>query len=195
MEISGGIIMLSWLPEILDYTKYSNIQIFVDDIYNIFITDFLVNRIKFKNYNVGLSDKILKCTPQEYCKSQEYKCYNCPFKNKLDTFNHVVTGKLNTHRTPGKFNLNRAIRIHWIKPIIENYNNGVCYFSEPDKKNGTTHYFWLKEEKYTVIIVETKTHKLFLKTAFFIDDITYEKNLENKYKKYLLKKSTTKIAD
>lgn len=187
--------MLDWLPDKLNYASYSNIQNFVDEIYNIFMTDFLVDKVSFQGRTVGLSDKILQCKIGESCESPQYNCADCPFRNKLDIFNHIVTGKLNTYRTPGRFNLNRAIRVHWIKYVVSNYNNGVCYFNELDNKNGTLHYFWLKEEKFVTIIVETKVHKLFLKTAFYIDDLTYEKKFEKKYKKYLLKKPATVMTD
>ncbi len=186
--------MPSWLPNTIDYNKYKNIQEFIDEIYNIFITDFHIKKIKFNDKYIGLAQKLLSCTPNENCYSAEYNCSNCPFQGKLDIFNHVITGKINTYRTPGKFNLKRAVRIHWIKYIIDNYKNGVCYFNEQTRK-GLNHYFWLVNEKFIVIFIETKTHKYFLKTAFYIDKPTYEHKFQKKYETYLLKKSTIKIAD
>ena len=191
MEVEGGIIVYNWLPDIIDYTKYNNINEFVDDIYNVFTTDFFIKKIKFNGKNINISPKILNCTPEDNCQSIEYNCHNCPFKGKLDIFNHVITGKINTYRTPGKFNVNRAIRIHWIKFIIENYKNGVLYFNN-QKKSDLVHYFWLKNYKFVVIFVEVKNGKCYLKTAFYIDDPTYEHKFQIKYDEFTSKKSTIK---
>ena len=140
--------------------------------------------------SINIATKLLNCKPEDNCESVEYNCNNCPFQTKFDIFNHIITGKINTYRTPGKFKLVRAERVHWIKPIIENYKNGVLYFNHPSKK-GLEHYFWLKTHKFIVIVIETKSKKCYLKTAFYIDDVTYEKKFEQMYKDYILKKSTT----
>lgn len=190
MEASGGFIMCNWLPKIINQNNYANIQAFIDDIYNIFTTDFFINRIVFEGKQVNIATKLLNCKPEDNCKSIEYNCDNCPFQNKFDIFNHIITGKINTYRTPGKFRLERAERIHWIKPIIDNYKNGVLYFNYPTKK-GIEHYFWLKTHDFIVIFIEKKSKKCYLKTAFYIDDKTYEKKFGQMYKYYILKKPTT----
>lgn len=182
--------MCNWLPSLIDFNKYCSINDFIDDIYNIFSTDFFINRIIFEGKKVNISTKLLNCKPEDNCQSLEYTCDNCPFQNKFDIFNHIITGKINTYRTPGKFQLERAKRVHWIKPIIDNYKNGVLYFYKHTNK-GIEHYFWLKTHKYIVIFIENKSQKCYLKTAFYINDVTYENKFEQMYKNFILKKPTT----
>jgi len=173
-----------WLPNKIDRQKYSTFKDFIDDVYNIFVSNFYIDKIVFKNINVHVAEKLLNCENSDNCESLEYECSDCPFKNKHDIFNHVVTGKNINHRTPGKFNINRAIRINWIKPIISNVNSGlVLYFCE-NINNRINHYFWLKSEKYIVIVEENAKNKMYLKTAFYIDIPTYEKKFAKKYENY-----------
>ena len=75
--------MCDWLPEIINQNNYTDIQNFIDDIYNIFTTDFFINRIIFKGMSINIATKLLNCKPEDNCESVEYNCNNCPFQKKI----------------------------------------------------------------------------------------------------------------
>lgn len=176
---------ISFLPPIKRRKDFASFKDFINEIFELFITQFYTSKISFKNSIVKLSPKLLKCKDTDNCQSIEYNCNNCPFKDKPERFNHIVTGKNEFSRTPGKFREDRASRIHWIKYIIENHMDPqILYFHKPHKQK-IRHYFWAKEENYIVIIQEEKRFQYFLITAFIVDDPTYYKRYEQDYKNYL----------
>ena len=110
-------------------------------------------------------------------------CENCPFVGKFERFNHIATGLNENTRTPGKYKEARAVRIPWIKPIIENVDNKqILYFPKNNK-----HYFWAKNDNYIVVVKETKNNEYYLITAFVVDDLTYYKRYEHEYQQYISK--------
>lgn len=170
----------SFLPEIINETNYPNFNNFVESLFSIFCNQFFVEKIKFKGKIVKINQTLLECNQNDNCQSIEYTCQNCPFQGKFERFNHIVTGLNDNTRTPGKYKRNRAIRVHWIKYIIENVNNEkILYFQK-----GAKHYFWAKEDSYVVILKETKNGQFYLITAFYVDDPTYKHRYENDYRKY-----------
>lgn len=172
---------IQFLPEVIDFEKYNTFNEFIEDIFYILYNQFFVDKIKFNGKLVRISTKELICGQNDNCNSEEYTCSSCPFQGKYERFNHIVTGLNENTRTPGKYNQDRAIRIHWIKPIIENVEEeDIIYF-----KKGDTHYFWAKEDSYIVIVTENNKGLYFLKTAFVVNDTTYYKRFEREYNNYM----------
>lgn len=120
---------------------------------------------------------------QGHCGNNQYSCTDCSYKGKEDIFNHLTCYDNLNQRIPGIFDLQRAIRIAWIRPIIENYQNAdILFWEEPYKNKGFSLYFWLKDSDYLVILRRPKNNLLFLTTAFYVDKTSnYARNLENKY--------------
>lgn len=169
------------LPELIDRNKYNSFNEFIDDIFHILYVQFFIDKIKFNESIVKINQTPLNCNQNDNCGSTEYTCAKCPFLGKFERFNHIVTGLNENTRTPGKYKENRAIRVHWIKPIIENVDTlGILYF-----KKGFKHYFWAKNENYIVIVKENKKGQYYLVTAFVVDDITYYKRYEREYANYI----------
>ncbi len=172
---------ISFLPELIDKSKYQSFNDFIDDLFYIVYTQFFVDKILFNNQIVKINQTPLKCTQNDNCGSLEYTCNNCPFIGKYERFNHIVTGLNENTRTPGRYKENRAIRVHWIKYIIENVNQKEILYFEKNSK----HYFWAKNENYIVIVKETKKGQYYLVTAFYVDDMTYYKRYERDYLNYI----------
>lgn len=181
MRVVNNITFLPPIKKISDYQKFND---FIEDMFQIVIGHFYIDKIKFNSSIVRISNNNLICQESRKCGSEEYSCKDCPFKNKHERFNHIMTGKNDNTRTPGKFSVNRAVRAHWIKPIIENVNDEhIYYFIKPYKKR-KRHYFWAKDENYIVIVEETMKSQYYIITAFYIDDYTYYKKYEKDLKNF-----------
>lgn len=202
----------SWLPPIIDINKYSSIIDFINDIYTIFENDF-----KDPNNPIMFNGKIVKyalvytyqkCDKLQQqgfnnCDNMAFNCKNCPYVGKEDIFNHITTKDFkkdskNQIRTPGIFQEERAVRIHWIKHIIQNYQQPeVFYYNEFDEAtNSYNHCFWLKNQKYFVVVREEHNGRLFLTSAYYLfnRDATSRIRLGyKKYKKFILTKKTPSI--
>lgn len=167
----------SFLPDLIDVNQYETFNEFIEELFYILYNQFFVEKIRFNGKFVKINKTPLKCTQNDNCNSVEYSCNHCPFQGKYERFNHIVTGLNENTRTPGKYKESRAIRVHWIKYIIENVQSEkILYF-----KKGTKHYFWAKYVSYIVIIKETPKGDYYLITAFYIDDKTYEFKFEKDY--------------
>lgn len=148
------------------------------DAYEIFVTDFLENGVWYNNYRVFLDEKILDCTVcNNSCINTFCTCENCPWKDKLDIFQHITTDedpklesrltreakrllhKKRKHvpkakvRTPGEFSLSRTIRIPWIKYMIENSGNDEIqkYIKQVNKQKSKI-LLYNKKQNYMVVL-------------------------------------------
>lgn len=189
-------IIYSWLPALIDDTQFQNHNDFVNHLYCIFERDFKdrSNPVVFEQTIVQYASKIVDCSMyvhQGHCGNYQYKCLNCSYKGREDIFNHLTCYENNNKRRPGIFDLQRSIRIEWIKPIIENYQDtNILFWEEPYENRGFTLYFWLKDLDYLVILRRTKNNLLFLTTGFFVDKTSnYARNLTNKYIAFNAKKT------
>ncbi len=103
-------------------------------------------------------------------------------KGKHQTFEHLIT---RTSKYSGKRNFDnqRVNRIHWIKPIVENYKSSkIKYFEERNKGNQLQYFFFYEDKNFVVIIRKLPNEKVLI-TAFCVDD--FERNkFKNKYKRY-----------
>src|SRR5690554_4311736 len=132
------------------------------EMYGKFLNDFISNPII-------IDDEKLKVNTS---KSRNPIC-----KNKMMGFEHIITreSKLSGKRV---FDRQRANKIHWIKPIIENKNDfRIKYFEAINDKGYNQLYYWYEEKGFIVIIREINPHLLLI-TSFTID-----KGMERKFKK------------
>lgn len=123
--------------------------------YGIFLKDFVNNKMTVfgKTLTVNLS----KSTHRD-------------FKNKAETFVHVITRK-NKYTGKREYDRNRANRIHWIRPILENSNDPrIKCFQRLNDKNENQHYFYYEENSFMVILREVNPD-LAIVTAFCVDPI------------------------
>ena len=123
--------------------------------YGIFLKDFVNNKItvlgKDLKVNTGKSN-------------------HRDFKGKAETFVHIITreGKYSQKR---QYVRNRANRIHWIRPILENANDQrIKCFQKNNEDNEKQHYLWYMKGQFMVIIREVNPN-LMLVTAFCVDPI------------------------
>lgn len=91
------------------------------------------------------------------------------FKNKPETFVHIVTRDANKigHRA---FDKARANKVHWIKPILVNCIDAriLVFDRQHDKTGKPQRYFWFKDKDFVVIL--RNYHKdNFLVTAFCVE--------------------------
>lgn len=192
--------MLEWLPEPVNDKLFKTHQDFVNHLYSIFEADFKdrINPPIYNNRIVKYATQILKPHCDKIlrqglnCRNVNYNCCNCQYPEKEDIFNHVTCSELSKNpriRTPGIYERQRAIRINWIRPIIENFTDeNILYYEKPDKKM-LSKCFWLKPENYLVVIKEDKKGRLFLSTGYF----TYNKTsgIQKDYDNYMNTKKTS----
>lgn len=187
---------LKWLPNIVNINRFQNINALVEYLYKIFENDFKSDfAAKFENRKIEINnlplhircekllDKGLNC-------NNKYKCSNCPYIDKEDIFNHITCRELTGDiRTPGIFEEERAIRLPWIKPVIENCNKehpSIKYY-ETIVKNEKRKCFWLEVEKFLVIITEDKQKRLYLTSAYYLYNRKTSDRPRRDYKKYCKK--------
>src|SRR5690554_2307336 len=97
-------------------------------------------------------------------------------RGKMVAFEHIITRE-SKYKGKRDFDRERANKIHWIKPIIENVNDArIKYFESVNDEGYNQRFCWYEEKGYLVIIRELNP-EYFLITAFCVD--VYEKT---KYK-------------
>ena len=103
-------------------------------------------------------------------------------KGKSQGFEHIITRE-SKHNKRRNFDNERANKIHWIKPIIENVSDvRIKYFEEVNDKGFNQLFYWYEEKNFIVIVREINP-KLMLITSFSVD--TQNKNkYKNAFKKY-----------
>ena len=187
---------LKWLPPKADLNNYNTVIDLIKYLYSIFEKDFknTKNHIIFNGQNVKYSYLPLhtRCSilteKEQTCNNSEFNCKNCPYIDKEDIFNHITCSELSKDiRTPGIFELERAIRVSWIRPIIENCNidhPSIKYY-ESIVDGQLRKCFWLNVEKYLVILTEDNNKDLFLTSAYYLYNRKKSDRARRDYKKYL----------
>ena len=91
------------------------------------------------------------------------------FRGKFQGFVHLVT-RDNKYNDRRQYDRDRANRIHWIKPILENWQSPQISYFEQNNKDGELQYFyWLQAHSFIVILRELNPD-LLLVTAYCVDD-------------------------
>ena len=186
---------LKWLPQKLNIENYNSIIELVSDLYKVFEKDFKqkTNSLIFNGKEIRIASLPLHIRCEKLtdlgmdCQNTSYNCSNCPYINKEDIFNHITCSELNSKfRTPGIFELERAVRLPWIRAIIENCDNehtSIRYY-EAIVKNSLRKCFWLNAEKYLVILTEGENGDLFLTSAYYLYNRKRSDRANRDYKAY-----------
>jgi hypothetical protein len=98
-----------------------------------------------------------------------------------ETFVHLITRK--GQRGERIFDRHRANRIHWIRSILEEKNNGEVTYFEYREGDGTMRdYYWYKEGDF-LVIMEKKSPNYVIISSFVVDKENRE-YYEKRYQKY-----------
>ncbi|CAM1351003.1 hypothetical protein [Tenacibaculum insulae] len=97
-------------------------------------------------------------------------------RGKSQGFEHIITRE-SKHNKRRYFDNQRANKIHWIKPIIENVNDPRIKYFEAVNDKGFNQLFYWYEEKNFIVIVREINPQLMLITSFSVDTQS-----KNKYK-------------
>jgi hypothetical protein len=123
--------------------------------YGIFLNDFVNNKMTVFGKTLTVNQS--KSTHRD-------------FKNKAETFVHVITRE-SKYSQKRQYDRNRANRIHWIRPILENANDPrIKCFQRLNEDNENQHYFYYEDEAYIVILREVNPD-LIVVTAFCVDPL------------------------
>jgi len=102
-------------------------------------------------------------------------------KGKHQCFEHIITreSKISGKRN---FDRERANRVHWIRPILENVNDTRIKYFESVNADGENQRFYWYSDKGFIIIVREINPDLLLITSFSVDKIesgSYKKRYES----------------
>lgn len=110
------------------------------------------------------------------------------FDGLLEKFVHVITrdikeDKRKISKTVREFRSERAVRIHWIKPILENASDKrITRFRYIENSGREREYFWYRMKGY-MVVVERINPNYALITGFCVDHSNqayYMRKLQNK---------------
>jgi hypothetical protein len=125
----------------------------ITEMYEVFLNDIVRNPIMIKG--VPLS-------------SNRNKSNHPICRGKSQGFEHVITRK-NEHSGKRHFDKERANKIHWIKPVIENVTNSrIKYYEQVNDKGKNQLFYWFKEKKFIAIVREINPD-LMLITSYSVD--------------------------
>lgn len=125
----------------------------IDILHNKFVEDFINSELHYKGKRLCV-------------KSMKSEFRN--FENYIEGFVHVVTRKSDLKKQR-LLVCERANRVHWIKPILENHDdNRIKYFTYIEGDGALREYYWYKEKDY-IVITEDIGKDYLLITAFTVD--------------------------
>lgn len=96
------------------------------------------------------------------------------FDGLLEKFVHVITRETKADRRKispkiREFSSERAVRIHWIKPILENASDKrITRFRHTENSGREREYFWYRAKGY-MVVVEYVNPDFALITGFCVD--------------------------
>jgi len=89
-------------------------------------------------------------------------------KGKHQCFEHIITRE-SKHSGRRNFDYERANKIHWIRPILENVTDPRIKYFEAINDDGENQLFYWYEEMNFIVILREITPNLLLITSFSID--------------------------
>lgn len=139
----------------------------------------------FKMYGIFLNDIVkipivIKGVPVSYNRNLS-KHPIC--SGKLQAFEHIITRE-SKYKGIRDFDRDRANKVHWIRPIIENVSDSrIKYFERINNDGYNQQFYWYEAKGFIVIIREMKPD-LMLITSFSVDinEKTKFKNWHNEYR-------------
>ena len=108
------------------------------------------------------------------------------FAHYFEKFVHIVSRTIDTKKSDKQreFRSERANRIHWIRPILENYHDPrISNFRFLESDGSIRDYFWFKAKDFMVVMEEVKPD-YYLITGFCVD---------HQNKRYYAKKEANRI--
>ena len=136
----------------------------LDKMYCVFLNDIVKNPILIKGIPLSYNKNI----------SRHPVC-----RGKLKAFEHVITRE-SKYKGKRDFDPQRANKVHWIRPIVENASDPrIKYFERINDWALNQQFYWF-ENKGFIIIIRELNPELFLITSFSVDN-----NEKAKYKKWL----------
>lgn len=148
----------------------------IDELYAYYIRDFFDLPFNCNGAPVKIREHLYVKTASDGL-PDFYRTYH-------EKFVHLIT-----RESPGRtvmmpnrriFKENRANRIHWIKPILENWKDPrITYFHYTESDGALREYFWYKAVDYIVILEKVRPN-YFLVTAFCVDH-SNRRYFEGKY--------------
>ncbi len=107
------------------------------------------------------------------------------FERYPETFVHLITRKGESGKRV--FDRHRANKIHWVKCILEHWQEEeISFFQFPESNGRMRDYYWYKEGNFLVIL-EKITPDYIVVTSFYIDNkrnIIYFEKKEKWYRTY-----------
>jgi len=151
----------------------------------------------FKNDFLDIDLKIIKGTSSFDIDVKKYETCECPFYNdqKQERFWHIITTDKDVNKTnrinpcsdpkekKRRYDKARAKRIHWIKPIIEQWqrNNEIRHFYQ-QRGNKTNLILWNTTKSFLVVIRKlSNSSDKFLVSSYLVhksEVVRYEKQLK-----------------
>jgi len=98
-------------------------------------------------------------------------------KGKMQAFEHIITRK-NKYKGKRDFDRERANKIHWIRPIINNSTDPrIKFFTRINDEGFNQLYYWYEEKGFMIIIREINPDLLLI-TSFSVDELNRTKYKE-----------------
>lgn len=89
-------------------------------------------------------------------------------RGKHQCFEHIITRE-SKHSGKRNFDPERANKIHWIRPILENVNDPrIKYFEAINDDNENQQFYWYEEMSFIIILREIAPDLLLI-TSFSVD--------------------------
>ncbi len=138
----------------------------VSVLHDIFEKDFFTD-------GVTIDGEKLKVKPYKYHGSNKDRL-PVDYESFYEKFVHIITRSVKssnwkTASSIREFRSERANRVHWIKPILENWQDSrITRFRNIENDGSIRDYFWYRQKQY-IVIVEYISPDYALITGFCVD--------------------------
>ncbi len=136
----------------LDFDGPTKDQLFT--MYGIFLNDFHKTPLLHKGRNITFNKNVSK---------------HPLFKGKYQGFVHLIT-RDSKYTDRRRYDRDRANRVHWVKHILDNWQNPeVSYFEEHNSDGDLQYFYWVQSLNFIIILREV-TPNLLLVTSYCVDN-------------------------